>query len=146
MLSQKVILLFALLALGFVGSFLLSLVLPNLILGSNGASAISIAIGVQDMRLILFFASCVCLFGIGPYLIFNSYKIMRLEAVTTHYIRNKLQVVILDIENASTITTDTETLKVLSHAFEACQDMVSNLPKQIDREASSFNAIKIESK
>jgi hypothetical protein len=129
----------ALVAVGFVGSFLLSLVLPNLIAGDTGASALSIKIGVQNVRLVLFFASCVFLFGIGPYLIYNFYKIMRLEATTTHYIRNKLQIVILDIENASMLSKDPETTKLLSHAFQACEDMVENLPKRIDSEAPRFN-------
>lgn len=144
--SQRIILVLALVAVGFVGSFLLSLVLPNLVLGNTGASALTLKFGVEAIRLVLFFASCICLFGIAPYLIYNAYKIMRLEATTTHYIRNKLQIVILDIENASMLAKDPEASKLLSHAFETCEDMVENLPKQIDKEAPRFNSVKAQAK
>ena len=141
MFSQKVVLFLALFSLGFFGSFILSLVLPGLI-SSGSDSLVSASIGVGAVRLILFFASCICLFGIGPYLVINFYKINRLETTTTHYIRNWLQVLTLDIENASMTAVNGETLRFLSHAFEACRDMSMNLPKQIDREAATFNALK----
>jgi len=56
--------------------------------------------------------------------------------------RNKLQVVVFDIENASMATRDADALKFLNHAFESCQDMILNLPQQIDREAPTFNPIR----
>jgi len=134
-------LLLALSTVGFTGAFLLSLVLPNLIYGNVGASAISKDIGVQTTRIILFFASCACIFVITPYLIFTYYKISRLEAAMSHHIRSKIQVVILDIENASASTTDPETLKLLDHAFKECVDMVDNLPGRIVKEAPRFVAV-----
>lgn len=142
--SQKNLTLFlTLVALGFTGSFLLSLVLP---IGNDDFSTLSTIIGAQTVRIILFFASCFCLFGIGPYLIYNFYRIARLEATTTHYIRNRLQVVMFDIENASAATNDPEAVRLLAHAFEACQDMVLDLPERIDREAPSFSAVNVQEK
>jgi len=49
-----------------------------------------------------------------------------------------MQVIMLDIEHASAATSDTETLKLLNHAFEACQDMALNIPDRISKEAPHF--------
>jgi len=126
--------------MGFTSAFLLSLVLPNLIYGNTGTSSISKDIGVQTVRVILFFASCACIFGITPYLIFDFYKISRVEAAMSHHIRSNMQVVILDIENASATTTNEETLKLLDHAYKTCENMIENLPERISKEAPRFAA------
>jgi hypothetical protein len=125
-------------ALAFIGAFLLSLVLPAFFLPSSTTSPVSLAIGMNVVRAILFVAASVCLFGVCPYVVFNFYKILRLEAATDHFIRSKMQVIMVDIEMASMTTTDAETLKLLSHAFEVCKDTVENTPSQIEREAATF--------
>jgi hypothetical protein len=138
--TQKFTLTLALATMGFTSAFLLSLVLPNLIFGNAGTSSISRDLGVQTVRVILFFASCACIFGITPYIIFDFYKISRLEAAMSHHIRSSMQVVMLDIENASSATTNAEALKLLDHAFKTCENMVENLPERISKEAPRFEA------
>jgi hypothetical protein len=138
--ASRFLMILCLTALTFIGSFLLSLVLPALFLPASATSPVSLAIGVSTVRVILFLAASVCLFGVCPYVVFNFYKILRLEAATDHFIRSKMQVIMLDIETASLTAKDAETLKSLSHAFQVCKDTVENIPSQIDRAAVGFVA------
>jgi hypothetical protein len=128
----------SLIALAFVDAFLLSLVLPALFLPSSINSPVSLFIGVRTVRFILFVGAMVCLFGVCPYVLFSFYKILRLEKATQHFIRSKIQVIMVDIETASLGVKDEDTLKTLSHAFEACKDTVENIPSQINHAAPTF--------
>jgi hypothetical protein len=125
-------------ALTFIGAFLLSLVLPALFLPANVSSPLSLAIGVRNVRLILFIAASICLFGVSPYVVYSFYKILRLEAATEHFIRSKIQIIMIDIETASLSTKDAGALEALNHALGVCKDAAENIPSEIDRAAATF--------
>jgi hypothetical protein len=138
--ASKYLMILSLTALAFIGAFLLSLVLPALFLPASATSPLSLAIGVRSVRVILFVAASVCLFGVSPYVIYNFYKVLRLEAATDHFIRSRIQILMIDIEIASMTTKDTDALKALSHAFQVCKETAEKLPTEIDRAAAKFVA------
>ena len=136
--AAKYLMILSLVALTFIGAFLLSLVLPALFIPANVSSPVSLAIGVRTVRIILFFAATICLFGVSPYVVYNFYKILRLEATTDHFIRSKIQIIMIDIETASVNVQDADALKALNHAFQVCKQTAENLPTEIDRAAAGF--------
>jgi hypothetical protein len=96
MISDKAMTILAMVASISLGTFVLVLILPPLLFGST--SPIVNFAGLEIVRLALFLFAMISLFGIGPFLIYQFLQKNRLKDATNHYVRNKLQVILLSLD------------------------------------------------
>jgi hypothetical protein len=96
MLSDKAITILAIIASLFLGTFLMVLIVPPLLFGAT--SPVVRYAGLEIVRFVLFVCSMVSLFGIGPFLIYEFHQKNRLKDATNHFVKNKLQVILLCLD------------------------------------------------
>jgi hypothetical protein len=102
--SDKAITILAIVATFFLGTFVLVLIIPPLLFGA--ASPIMHYAGLEIIRITLFLCSMASLFGIGPFLIYSFSKKNRLKDATNHYVKNKLQVIVLSLDMLETTSDE----------------------------------------
>jgi hypothetical protein len=109
--SDKWITILAIVASLFLGLFVLVLIFPPLLFGAT--SPVVHYAGLEIVRIVLFSCSIVSLFGIGPYLIYSFHQKTRLKDATNHYVKNKLQAILLalDLLEATADPTKQDELK-----------------------------------
>jgi hypothetical protein len=140
-LPDRLIVILAVAAIVATGSLLLALVIPSLFFHSGIPSAY-----LFFVRVFLFIAAMVSLFGLGPYIIYQFQQKVKLQDAINHYVKNKMQEIILsvDLVEANLVKTDVpemtykEKVEMLEDVRAICQDVSGNLPEKILAEAPKF--------
>jgi hypothetical protein len=139
--SDRVIVILALIAIVAIGSFLLALIVPELFFHSTVPQA-----WLFDVRLVLFFAAMVSLFGLGPFIVYEFRQKVKLQDAINHYVKNKMQeiVLVMDLVESNLVKTDApgmtnkEKVEMLEDVRAICQDVSGNLATKILAEAPKF--------
>ncbi len=138
---DRLIVIVAIIAIVSSGAFLLALIVPTLFFHSTVPSAY-----IFDVRVALFIVAVVTLFGLGPYIIYQFQQKVRLQNAISHYVRNKMQEIMLaiDLVEANLLQADTEIMtykekvELLEEVRVICQDVAGNLTEKILAEAPKF--------
>lgn len=115
--------------------------IPALFFHSNIPSAY-----LFNIRVVLFSVAVVSLFGLGPFIIYQFQQKVKLQDAINHYVKNKMQEIILavDIVESNLVQTDTngltnkEKVQMLEDVRSICKDVSGNLAEKILSEAPKF--------
>jgi hypothetical protein len=141
--SDRLIVILALTAIVAIGSFLLALIIPPLFLHSSIPQGY-----VFNIRVVLFFAAMVSLFGLGPFIVYEFQQKVKLRDAINHYVKNKMQEIILavDLVEANLVQTNKtsgmtyeEKVQMLEDVRTICLDVSGNLAQKILAEAPKFS-------
>jgi hypothetical protein len=139
--TDKLILTLAVVAVAVIAAFNLSLIIPTLL-----HIGIPSTTNTIYFYFVLFAGSTISVSAIIPLLIYQFRQKTRLEDAVHHYIRNKMQEIILslDLVEANLVPTPgkqlsyEEKVEMLAEARKICKDVSGDLASRILEEARTF--------
>jgi hypothetical protein len=140
--SDRLIVVLAVTATVTLGGFLLAVIIPGLFFQKSVPAAY-----VTYVRIVLFFAATISIFAIGPVIVYQFRRTRRLQDAINHYVRNKMQEIVLaiDLVESNLVEADTkeltykEKIQMLDEVRAICKDVSGNLAQRILEEAPTFN-------
>jgi hypothetical protein len=142
LITERLIVVLAVAASVAIGAFLLAVIVPPLFFQQSVPSEY-----VVYIRIVLFFAATICIFAVGPVIVYQFRQSRKLQDAINHYIKNKMQEIVLavDLVESNLIKADTQELKyeekiqMLEDVRAICKDVSGNLAERILAEAPKFS-------